>query len=525
MKDGELLPDPFLDVTQVIEPGVTFDPLPRERGLLGVAFDPNFAVNSFVYIYYSVCKAPGPLPCTSASRTASRASPLAIRETQTSPIRRATSCCSTTSPPPRAATMAAGSASVPWMASCTSRSATGRTRPRRRISDRSTARSCGSTATEPHPRTIRSSHLLARCPEIYALGFRNPWRCRFHTSDGSLFCGDVGESIAEEVDVVEAGGNYGWPVAEGDSSNPAFVEAITTYGHDHPGGNAITGGDFGSETNFPGDYQQSYFFGDYLAGFIRRVVLAETTVSPSPSQRPTSRPTCRTIRISSSGPTARSTTRASAPATVHRIATTSLDQPPLAHATATPSEGPAPLDVQFSSAGSLHVPERTTIWLDTAVPLVDRRRRFQLGRAGGEVHLRRRRHVTGIRFYKSAANIGPHVGNLWDSTGTLLATATFTDESDSGWQQVTFSTAGADPAEHRLRGVVLRAERTLQRDPRLLRGPGLRRTAAARADGRRCGRRTACSLGPSSAFPTETYRLLQLLRRRRSSRSTAIRWT
>jgi Domain of unknown function (DUF4082)/Fibronectin type III domain/Bacterial Ig domain len=48
--------------------------------------------------------------------------------------------------------------------------------------------------------------------------------------------------------------------------------------------------------------------------------------------------------------------------------------------------------------------------------------------------------VTGIRFYKSAANTGTHVGSLWSSTGTLLASATFTGETESGWQQVTFST-------------------------------------------------------------------------------------
>jgi len=47
-------------------------------------------------------------------------------------------------------------------------------------------------------------------------------------------------------------------------------------------------------------------------------------------------------------------------------------------------------------------------------------------------------YITGIRFYKSAANIGTHVGNLWDSGGNLLATATFTGESSSGWQQVNF---------------------------------------------------------------------------------------
>jgi Domain of unknown function (DUF4082)/Fibronectin type III domain len=47
--------------------------------------------------------------------------------------------------------------------------------------------------------------------------------------------------------------------------------------------------------------------------------------------------------------------------------------------------------------------------------------------------------ITGVRFYKHALNTGAHVGNLWSSTGTLLATATFTAETASGWQQVTFS--------------------------------------------------------------------------------------
>jgi len=47
--------------------------------------------------------------------------------------------------------------------------------------------------------------------------------------------------------------------------------------------------------------------------------------------------------------------------------------------------------------------------------------------------------VLGVRFYKSAANVGPHVGNLWSSSGTLLASADFTEETASGWQQASFS--------------------------------------------------------------------------------------
>jgi hypothetical protein len=49
-------------------------------------------------------------------------------------------------------------------------------------------------------------------------------------------------------------------------------------------------------------------------------------------------------------------------------------------------------------------------------------------------------YINGIRFYKAGTNTGVHVGNLWDSAGKLLATATFTNETSSGWQKVNFST-------------------------------------------------------------------------------------
>ncbi|MEM7678258.1 MAG: DUF4082 domain-containing protein, partial [Myxococcota bacterium] len=47
--------------------------------------------------------------------------------------------------------------------------------------------------------------------------------------------------------------------------------------------------------------------------------------------------------------------------------------------------------------------------------------------------------ITGIRFYKSAANIGPHVGNLWSADGTLIASTSFENETAIGWQQADFS--------------------------------------------------------------------------------------
>ena len=48
--------------------------------------------------------------------------------------------------------------------------------------------------------------------------------------------------------------------------------------------------------------------------------------------------------------------------------------------------------------------------------------------------------ITAIEFYKGAANIGPHTGSLWTSTGALLATGTFSGESAAGWQKLTLST-------------------------------------------------------------------------------------
>src|SRR6185437_15395762 len=48
-------------------------------------------------------------------------------------------------------------------------------------------------------------------------------------------------------------------------------------------------------------------------------------------------------------------------------------------------------------------------------------------------------YVTGVRFYKSSANTGTHIGDLWTAQGARLASVTFTNETASGWQQANFS--------------------------------------------------------------------------------------
>lgn len=98
-------------------------------------------------------------------------------------------------------------------------------------------------------------------PEVFALGFKNPWRCSFDSGKPSyLFCADVGQSLFEEVDLVVKGGNYGWRLFEGDESYPALstpggntsadsinaIEPVMGYSHNNVNNNvgsaSITGG-------------------------------------------------------------------------------------------------------------------------------------------------------------------------------------------------------------------------------------------------------------------------------------------
>jgi hypothetical protein len=93
----------------------------------------------------------------------------------------------------------------------------------------------------------------------------------------------------------------------------------------------------------------------------------------------------------------------------------------------------------LACTGNLAAQTTATIWPSTARPTtpddgpdspVELGIRFYSDTAG---------YITGVRFYKSVANTGTHVAHLWSNTGALLATATFTSETASGWQQVNFS--------------------------------------------------------------------------------------
>ena len=113
--------------------------------------------------------------------------------------------------------------------------------------------------------------------EVWAYGFRNPWRISFDSQTGDLYAADLGQELYEEVDLVQKGGNYGWNVKEGThcfstqspeeppaecpQSGPdgeAFTEPIIE--HDHEVGNAIIGGYVYHGSAFP-ELEGKYLFG------------------------------------------------------------------------------------------------------------------------------------------------------------------------------------------------------------------------------------------------------------------------
>jgi len=100
------------------------------------------------------------------------------------------------------------------------------------------------------------------------------------------------------------------------------------------------------------------------------------------------------------------------------------------------------LSTNFVSSFSTSAPQSPTssLWSPSVTPSVADSGDGQGVELGVKFSASTNGFITGIRYYKSALNGGTHVGSLWSSTGQLLATATFTNESSSGWQQVTFAT-------------------------------------------------------------------------------------
>lgn len=127
---------------------------------------------------------------------------------------------------------------------------------------------------------------LDACPEIYAYGFRNPWRFSFDRATGELWAGDVGQGALEEIDRVVRGGNYGWRCFEGTretglacGSAAGLLPPVVEYGRDL--GRSVTGGFVYRGMDIDG-LAGRYVFGDFVSGRLWHVdARTDPTIVPA----------------------------------------------------------------------------------------------------------------------------------------------------------------------------------------------------------------------------------------------------
>lgn len=260
IKNNALLATPFVTIT-VNSSG--------ERGLLGVAFDPDFLTNRYVYVYYT---ATTPVIHNRVSRfTAS-------------------------------GDVAVGGSELPLL-DLPNLSATNHNGGAIHFGGdgklyigvgENAVSSNSQTLTNPLGKLLRINKdgsiptdnpffgsTTGTSRAIWALGLRNPFTFGIHPNSGRIFIDDVGQSTWEEINEGRAGGNYGWPNTEGPTTNPQYVSPLYYYANNNAVECAIAGGTFYAPEvrQFPALYVESYFFQDLCGGWIHRLDQAASSNS------------------------------------------------------------------------------------------------------------------------------------------------------------------------------------------------------------------------------------------------------
>ncbi len=293
-QDGALWPQPALDLSSVLCDN-------WERGLQGVAVDPGFAANHFLYLYYTfnkhgACPLADPLnPLNPVNRVARFTLP------DTNAILTTTEMVVIDNIPQRVGIHNGGDLHFGvdgWLYVSTGDGggAGGSHTPTRlldnlngkilRVAADGTipagnpyagapgARRCGDPAGVPPG--------AAPCAEVFAHGLRNPFRFAFKPGTNDFYINDVGENTWEEIDVGQSGADYGWNVREGpcafagaqsdcEPGTPSsYVDPLYAY-HHNTGCGSITGAAFVPAGVWPVEFDNAYLFGDLLCGRIARL--------------------------------------------------------------------------------------------------------------------------------------------------------------------------------------------------------------------------------------------------------------
>jgi glucose/arabinose dehydrogenase len=258
VKNGALLALPFVTVTTDSS---------GERGLLGVAFDPNFAANQFVYVYYTATT-----PTThnrvsrfTASGDVAMGSEVVLLDLNNLSATNHNGGAIHFGPDGKLYIAVGENAN-----SANSQSIGNLLGKILRINSDGTI-----PADNPasFPGIAGSPSGINRA--IWAVGLRNPYTFTFQAGTGRMFINDVGQSAWEEINDGIAGSNYAWSICEGACVPPGanFRDPLFQYGHGGTSttGCAITGGAFYNPTTaqFPASYVGKYFFAEFCTGWIR----------------------------------------------------------------------------------------------------------------------------------------------------------------------------------------------------------------------------------------------------------------
>jgi len=263
IKNGQLLATPFLSVA-VSSVG--------ERGLLGVAFDPAFASNHFVYVYYTAVT---PSIHNRLSRfTANGDVAASGSERILLEIDDLTSATNHNGGAIRFGED--GKLYVGVGENATSSNAQTKSNLLGKLLR------LNSDGTIPTDNPF-SSTASGKNRAIWAIGLRNPFTFAVQPGTGRIFINDVGQDTFEEVDEGREGANYGWPATEGPTSNPAYDSPIYSYAHAGSSDCAITGAAFYNPVTpqFPSSYTGDFFFADYCGGWIKRLDAAGSYATAS----------------------------------------------------------------------------------------------------------------------------------------------------------------------------------------------------------------------------------------------------
>ena len=338
---------PVMDLPNVFQEDVTAG---GERGLVNVVADPGFATNGFVYLFYTAASPPRDRVSrfTMSGNTADPGSELVVWQ----------GVADSTSTDHHGGALAFGPDGKLYISTGdngdppTSQSLTSDHGKILRVNKDGTIPPDNPFVDGPGP----------NIDAIWARGLRNPYRFSFDPANGRMYIGDVGASAIEEVNVGVAGANYGWPTCEGPCAVAGMTNPLFSYPHDGRDA-AITGGFVYRGTQFPPSYQGVYFYGDFAQNWIRYLTLnaagavtANTNFMPAdgsldaPFDPVMLKPgPDGSLYYVDFGWGWQETVNAAA---IRRIRYVAGSQPPVAVVSATPLNGPAPLSVTFSSAGS-----------------------------------------------------------------------------------------------------------------------------------------------------------------------------